>query len=92
MAKPDFSRRQALLRVGAAGAAAGLALPVIKSIAAPAPASAFSVPCGNEGGGCGTWDTTADSCVGGAPCCNLDLICAPNGPSTQGTPCICFIH
>ena len=85
MPGPDLSRRQALVRIGATGAAAGLALPVIKSIVAPDPAAAGSVACSGPGIVCGT--VQSGSCLpNGVSCCNG---CQMSGGATDGSPCMC---
>jgi hypothetical protein len=66
----DWSRRQVLVRVGVAGAAAGVGLPVVKSIVAPTAAHAQS--CIPENASCGALPT----CAARIPCCP-GLSCLP---------------
>ena len=60
-----WSRREALRKLGYAGAA-GLALPVVKSIVAPTPAEAQVSACLGAGAVCGT---ALNECTGPVPCC-----------------------
>ena len=62
----EWSRRQVLVRVGVAGAAAGVGLPVVKSVVAPTAAHAQS--CVPQGGVCGTPDSFG-ACQQTAQCC-----------------------
>jgi hypothetical protein len=89
----DLSRRQILVRIGATGAAAGLALPVINSIVAPAPASAGSLVCFAFGQTCGTWDYGAQQCTGGGSplgCCP-GFTCVPGANPQDGDDCTCVM-
>jgi Coenzyme PQQ synthesis protein D (PqqD) len=79
----EWSRRQALRRIGVAGAAAGLGLPVVKSIVAPTPAAAQAT-CANDGAFCGT--QSGPTCVPELPCCSQNFGCMPN----SGNSCICI--
>lgn len=78
----EWSRRQVLKRIGAAGAA-GLALPVVTSIVAPTPAEAQASPtCSLAGQPC----NTTTPCTEGLPCCpGMDLSCV----QTSSGNCIC---
>jgi coenzyme PQQ synthesis protein D (PqqD) len=78
-----WSRRQALRKIGAAGAVAGLGLPVVKSIVAPTPAAA-QASCAADGERCGT--------VTGPNECAQDTCCLPGRSCIQvtGVPgCTC---
>jgi hypothetical protein len=63
----QVSRRQVLARVGVAGAAAGLALPAVKSIVAPTAAQAQATPPACQCGG----ECSPDTCICPplCPCC-----------------------
>jgi hypothetical protein len=66
MSGPEYSRRQAVRRMGLIGASAAFAAPLVKSIVVPTAAEA-GASCVPEGGQCGTGegcDTT-----GFQPCC-----------------------
>jgi hypothetical protein len=88
----EWSRRQVLKRAGVAGAAAGLALPAVKSIVAPTPAEA-QASCTTAGGACGaaTSPTPPCECLQGGflPCCP-GLQCQTTTVDAIGCgPCVC---
>ena len=93
MSGPEFSRRQALLKAAGAGAAAGLAIPVIKSIVAPTPAQA-QASCVPLNGQCGVLGPQF-FCVttGFAPCCTTPgaLIDCTTPDESPGNPCRCRV-
>ena len=67
MSGPEYSRRQAVRRIGLIGASAAFAAPLVKSIVVPSPADAGVQSCVPENGQCGSGegcDTT-----GFVPCC-----------------------
>jgi coenzyme PQQ synthesis protein D (PqqD) len=71
----EWSRRQVLRKVGFAGAAAGLVLPVVKSIVTPTPAEAQASDCLEHGAIC----NTGCRCTGFGPqnCTPSGLPCCP---------------
>ncbi len=91
MSGPEFSRRQALLKAAGAGAAAGLAIPVIKSIVAPTPAQA-QASCVPLNGQCGLEiGEGICSTAGFGPCCSTGgalIACVAVG-AMVGSPCRC---
>jgi hypothetical protein len=69
-AGPGWSRREALRRIGVAGAAAGLGLPVVKSIVAPTSVHAQFASCFNTGSYCGEFiNGVCDPQNQFPPCC-----------------------
>jgi hypothetical protein len=54
MSGPEYSRRQAVRRMGLIGASAAFAAPLVKSIVVPTPASAGFASCVPENAQCGT--------------------------------------
>jgi coenzyme PQQ synthesis protein D (PqqD) len=81
----QWSRREALRRIGMAGAAAGLAVPVVRSIVVPTAAEA-QASCTPELGVCGTVSTPT-GCVPTGPACCAGLFC--QGPAVDGAICTC---
>jgi hypothetical protein len=81
----QWSRREALRRVGMAGAAVGLGIPVVKSIVVPTAAEA-QASCTSQGGMCGTVVMPTGCVPSAAPCC-AGLVC--QGPAVDGAPCTC---
>jgi coenzyme PQQ synthesis protein D (PqqD) len=77
-ANGQWSRRQALRKIGFAGAAAGLGLPVVKSIVAPTQADAGSLLCGTPGQPCSILGVTG--CSEGPPCCIENYDCRESSP------------
>ena len=93
MGGSEFSRRQALVKAAGAGAAAGLAIPVIKSIVAPTPAQA-QASCVPLNGQCGVFQGSACVTTGFGPCCTVSgalIGCFPESDANQGTPCRCQV-
>lgn len=85
-----ISRRQAMRRLGIAGAAAAL-LPLVQTIAAPTPAMAASPGGGGGGGGGGPCSSVAGSpCLTNADCCG-PLICVPTDDQDPTSPRTCQI-
>jgi hypothetical protein len=80
-----WSRREALRRMGMAGAAAGLAVPVVKSIVVPTAAEA-QASCTGVGQTCGTVSLPT-GCVPSAPACCAGLLC--QGLAVEGATCVC---
>jgi hypothetical protein len=85
---PEYSRRQAVRRMGVIGASAAFAAPLVKSIVVPTVAQA-GASCVPQGGICGTrpqqggCDTSQSP-----PCCpGPGVICTP----TEGPNCICAL-
>jgi hypothetical protein len=81
----QWSRREALRRIGMAGAAAGLAVPVVSSIVVPTAAEA-QASCTPNTQMCGTVVLPGGCVPSAAPCC-AGLLC--QGPSLNGAPCTC---
>src|SRR4051812_6427171 len=68
MSGPEYSRRQAVRRMGLIGASAAFAAPLVKSIAMPSAARAGGpVSCIPENGLCGSGETC--DTTGFMPCC-----------------------
>jgi hypothetical protein len=81
-----------LIRVGAVGATAALAAPVVRSIVAPTPAQAGVQSCVQSGAQCGTFDGKGCNTQGFVQCCTSGqqmLGCAPSGKAAVGDPCTC---
>jgi hypothetical protein len=93
MSGPEFSRRQALTRIGAIGASAAFAAPLVKSIVVPTAAQAGAVSCVAQGDPCGT-PTSNNGCDTStfAACCPVanGVFCGNFGGTSSGT-CICTI-
>ena len=82
----EWSRRQVLRRAGVAGAAAGLALPVVKSIVAPTSAQA-QLSCLPAGVSCGV----PGACVPVIPCCPGSF-CTLTASDTGEDICVCMVE
>jgi hypothetical protein len=89
MSGPEYSRRQAVRRMGLIGASAALAGPLVKSIVVPTAAQAGDqASCVPEGGQCGTYDEGCDTSTF-QPCCpqtDPPLSCI----HTEGSFCLCL--
>lgn len=84
MSGPEYSRRQALRRMGMIGASAAFAAPLVKSIVVPTAAQA-GASCVPQGGVCGIRGQGCDTSLF-PPCCpGPGVICTP----TEGPNCIC---
>src|SRR4051794_36757003 len=85
---PEYSRRQAVRRMGLIGASAAFAAPLVKSIVVPTAAQA-GASCVPPGGTCGAGTQTGCDTSGFAPCCpSPGIFCGPTG--TEG-PCTCQV-
>jgi hypothetical protein len=86
----ELSRRQVLARIGVAGAAAGLALPTVKSIVAPTAAQAqvtpAACPCDTAGAPCFPSSGTC-TCPPACDCCCEFEIPLPTTVCLQPTVC-----
>src|SRR4051794_40910888 len=83
MSGPEYSRRQAVRRMGLIGASAAFAAPLVKSIVVPTTSSAGSVAsCVPEGGMCGNFVAMSGGCDTETfqPCC------------AQSPPITCFAN
>src|SRR4051812_18393231 len=83
MSGPEYSRRQAVRRMGLIGASAALAAPLVKSIVVPTMASAqITMSCVPEGGTCGNFVPMSGGCDTETfqPCC------------PQSPPITCFAN
>jgi hypothetical protein len=67
MSGPEYSRRQAMRRMGLIGASAAFAAPLVRSIVVPTAAHA-QASCVPEGGACGAGSPQCDM-SGFPPCC-----------------------
>jgi coenzyme PQQ synthesis protein D (PqqD) len=79
----EWSRRQVLRKVGAVGAAAGIGLPVVKSIVAPTPADAQVTGCVATDEVC----SESSGCFPGLECCSANASC---GLDTASGNCLCL--
>jgi hypothetical protein len=87
MSGPEYSRRQAVRRMGLIGASAAFAAPLVKSIAIPTSAYA-QASCVPLNGQCGTFDGEVCNMSTFPPCCPaMNVACFP--PSNQGNQCTC---
>src|SRR3954467_14763304 len=83
MSGPEYSRRQAVRRMGMIGASAAFAAPLVKSIVVPTTASAqITMSCVPEGGTCGNFVPMSGGCDTETfqPCC------------PQSPPITCFAN
>jgi coenzyme PQQ synthesis protein D (PqqD) len=87
MSGPEYSRRQAMRRVGLIGASAAFAAPLVKSIVVPTAAQA-GASCVPENGVCATFDGEGCFNMTTQPCCPQ-----PTGLQcihTEGSSCLCL--
>src|SRR3954449_2211373 len=68
MSGPEYSRRQAVRRMGLIGASAAFAAPLVKSIVVPTAAQA-GASCVPQGGSCGAGTQTGCDTSGFRQCC-----------------------
>ena len=89
MSGPEYSRRQAVRRMGMIGASAALAAPLVKSIVVPTPASAGAMSCVPENARCGTFNGSTCDPSTFPPCCPqpAGLMCVQD---ESGTNCSCL--
>jgi hypothetical protein len=87
MSGPEYSRRQAVRRVGLIGASAAFAAPLVKSIVVPTAADAGFQSCVPEGQACANFDGEGCNTSTFPPCCpqNPPLNCR----STESPFCFC---
>src|SRR3954463_5551494 len=87
MSGPEYSRRQAVRRMGLIGASAAFAAPLVKSIVVPTAAQA-GASCVPENGVCATFDGEGCFNMTTRPCCPqpVGLQCV----HTEGEFCLCL--
>jgi hypothetical protein len=90
MSGPEYSRRQAVRRMGLIGASAAFAAPLVKSIAVPTTASAgATMSCIPPGGVCGDFIASSGGCEleNHPPCCpqSPPVSCTAN----DSNQCVC---
>jgi hypothetical protein len=87
MSGPEYSRRQAVRRMGLIGASAAFAAPLVKSIVVPTAAQA-GASCASEGQPCGNFTGEGCDTATFPPCCpqSPPLSCGP----TKSSFCFCF--
>jgi Coenzyme PQQ synthesis protein D (PqqD) len=86
MSGPEYSRRQAVRRMGLIGASAAFAAPLVKSIVVPTPTQAGFQSCVPLNAQCGT--PTGEGCNTSTfpPCCpDMNVACLPD----EGGQCSC---
>jgi hypothetical protein len=88
MSGPEYSRRQAVRRMGLIGASAAFAAPLVKSIVVPNPASAGFMSCVPENAPCATFNGTTCDTSTFPPCCATPtgLACVQD----EGGGCSCL--
>jgi hypothetical protein len=88
MSGPEYSRRQAVRRMGLIGASAAFAAPLVKSIVVPTAAEA-GASCVPPGGTCGTFIPMTGGCDTSTslPCCAVSppTVCFAN----DSNQCLC---
>jgi hypothetical protein len=88
MSGPEYSRRQAVRRMGLIGASAAFAAPLVKSIVVPTAAEA-GASCVPEGGTCGDFVPSSGGCE-----TENHLPCCPQSPpvgctANDSNQCVC---
>jgi hypothetical protein len=81
----EWSRRETLRKIGLAGTAVGLGLPVVRSIVIPTPAQA-QASCVGLGAMCGTVVDVNTGCTSTTPCCPPNMC---HGLAQTGATCTC---
>jgi Coenzyme PQQ synthesis protein D (PqqD) len=86
MSGPEYSRRQAVRRMGLIGASAAFAAPLVKSIVVPTAAQA-GASCVPQNGQCGTFNGEVCDTSTFPPCCPAPGISCNGVPDTSRCEC-----